>query len=219
MKTAIIFGSSGLVGGCLLDLLINDNYYLKIKIFVRNKIIFDDPKIEIIQIDFDKYNDYADLIQGDDCFFCIGTTKKETQNKREYRVVEYDLPVKIAQIAKKNNINSFMYVSSLGSNSFSNNTYLKNKGETEEVLKKLNFPRLSIIRPSLLLGSRNKFRFGEFIGQKLFKNLSFLFLGPLKQYRAIEAKDVSKAMLYISKNDQKIIYYDSEYIQDLSKKL
>ena len=62
MKTAIIFGSSGLVGGCLLDLLINDNYYSKIKIFVRNKIIFDDPKIEIIQIDFDKHNDYADLI-------------------------------------------------------------------------------------------------------------------------------------------------------------
>ena len=37
MKTALVFGSSGLVGSYVLDQLINNNNYNKIKIFVRSK--------------------------------------------------------------------------------------------------------------------------------------------------------------------------------------
>ena len=219
MKTAIIFGSSGLVGNHLLNLLIKDNYYSKIKIFVRNKNIFKNSKVEIIYMDFRKIDDYSHLIKGDDCFFCIGTTKKDTPDKNEYRRVEYEIPVKIASIAKKNNVTSFMYLSSLGSTTKTKNIYLRNKGEAEEALKNLNFSRLSIIRPSLMLGYRNKFRLGEFIGQLIFKNLSFLFQGSLKQYRAIDSKNVAKAMVYISKNDFKDIYFDSSNLENLSKKI
>ena len=219
MKTAIIFGSSGLVGNHLLNLLIKDNYYSKIKIFVRNKNIFKNSKVEIIYMDFRKIDDYSHLIKGDDCFFCIGTTKNDTPDKNEYRRVEYEIPVKIASVAKKNNITSFMYLSSLASTTKTKNIYLKNKGEAEEALKNLNFSRLSIIRPSLMLGYRNKFRLGEFIGQLIFKNLSFLFQGSLKQYRAIDSKNVAKAMVYISKNDFKDIYFDSSNLENLSKKI
>ena len=219
MKTAIIFGSSGLVGNHLLNLLIKDNYYSKIKIFVRNKNIFKNSKVEIICMDFRKIDDYSHLIKGDDCFFCIGTTKKDTPDKNEYRRVEYEIPIKIASVAKKNNITSFIYLSSLGSTTTTKNIYLKNKGEAEEALKNLNFSRLSIIRPSLMLGYRNKFRLGEFIGQLIFKNLSFLFQGSLKQYRAIDSKNVANAMVYISKNDFKDIYFDSSNLENLSKKI
>jgi uncharacterized protein YbjT (DUF2867 family) len=219
MKTAIIFGSSGLVGNHLLNLLIKDNYYSKIKIFVRNKNIFKNSKVEIIYMDFRKIDDYSHLIKGDDCFFCIGTTKKDTPDKNEYRRVEYEIPVMIASVTKKNNITSFLYLSSLGSTTKTKNIYLKNKGEAEEALKNLNFSRLSIIRPSLMLGYRNKFRLGEFIGQLIFKNLSFLFQGSLKQYRAIDSKNVAKAMVYISKNDFKDIYFDSSNLENLSKKI
>ena len=219
MKTAIIFGSSGLVGNYLLNLLIKDNYYSKIKIFVRNKNIFKNSKVEIIYMDFRKIDDYSYLIKSDDCFFCIGTTKKDTPDKNEYRRIEYEIPVKIASVAKKNKITSFIYLSSLGSTTTTKNIYLRNKGEAEKALKNLNFSRLSIIRPSLMLGYRNKFRLGEFIGQLIFKNLSFLFQGSLKQYRAIDSKNVAKAMLYISKNDFKDIYFDSSNLENLSKKI
>jgi len=207
------------VGNHLLNLLIKDNYYSKIKIFVRNKNIFKNSKVEIIYMDFRKIDDYSHLIKGDDCFFCIGTTKNDTPDKNEYRRVEYEIPVKIASVAKKNNITSFMYLSSLASTTKTKNIYLKNKGEAEEALKNLNFSRLSIIRPSLMLGYRNKFRLGEFIGQLIFKNLSFLFQGSLKQYRAIDSKNVAKAMVYISKNDFKDIYFDSSNLENLSKKI
>ena len=218
MKTAIIFGSTGLVGNHLLNLLLNDDDYSKIKIFVRSENHIINPKIEIIKIDFNNLNKYSNFITGDVCFFSIGTTKKETSDNNEYRRVEYDIPVKIAQIAKKNKINSFLYVSSIGSTPKTKNSYLKNKGDVEEVLKNLNFPHLSIIRPSLLLGSRKKFRFGEFFAQKTFKNLSFLFQGFLKQFKPIDAKNVAKAMLVISKNNFENIYFNSDYLQTLSNK-
>ena len=218
MKTAVVFGSTGLVGSYLLNLLIDDDYYSNIKIFVRENSIINNPKIETIKIDFKKIDKYSEYIKGDDCFFCIGTTKKDTPDTNEYRRVEYEIPVKIGSIAKKNNIASFFYISSLGSTTKTKNTYLKNKGETEEFLKNLNFLRLSIIRPSLLLGSRNKFRLGEYVLQIIFKNLSFLFQGPLRKYRAIKAKDVAKAIVNISKNDFKKIYFDSDNLQNLSKK-
>ena len=218
MKTAIIFGSTGLVGNHLLNLLLKDDDYSKIKIFVRSENYIINPKIEIIKIDFNNLNKYSNLITGDDCFFSIGTTKKETPDKNEYRRVEHDIPVEIAQIAKKNKINSFVYVSSIGSNPKTKNLYLKNKGDVEEVLKNLNFSHLSIIRPSLLLGSRKIFRFGEFFAQKIFKNLSFLFQGFLKQYRPIDAKNVAKGMLIISKNNFENIYFNSDCLQTLSKK-
>ena len=218
MKTALIFGSTGLVGSNLLTLLIKDDYYTAIKIFVRSKVNINDPKVEIINLDFNKLNEYSHLIKGDDCFFCIGTTKKQTPNNDEYRNIEYNFPVNIGKIAKNNNIRSFMYVSSLGSNPNTKNTYLKNKGEAEEFLKKLNFSQLSIIRPSFLLGDRKEFRLGEIIGKTIFKKLSFLFQGPLRKFRAIESKNVAKAMIVISKNNYQDIYFDSRYLQDISNK-
>tara|TARA_B100000809_G_C15065066_1_gene503880 strand:- start:637 stop:1296 length:660 start_codon:yes stop_codon:yes gene_type:complete len=218
VKTALIFGSTGLVGSNLLTLLIKDDYYTAIKIFARSKVNINDPKVEIINLDFNKLNEYSHLIKGDDCFFCIGTTKKQTPNKDEYRNIEYNFPVNIGKIAKNNNVRSFMYVSSLGSNPNTKNTYLKNKGEAEEFLKKLNFSQLSIIRPSFLLGDRNEFRLGEIIGKNIYKKLSFLFQGSLRKFRAIESKNVAKAMIVISKNNYQDIYFDSEYLQDISNK-
>ena len=218
MKTALIFGSTGLVGSNLLTLLIKDYYYTAIKIFARSKVNINDPKVEIINLDFNKLNEYSHLIKGDDCFFCIGTTKKQTPNKDEYRNIEYNFPVNIGKIAKNNNVRSFMYVSSLGSNPNTKNTYLKNKGEAEEFLKKLNFSQLSIIRPSFLLGDRNEFRLGEIIGKNIYKKLSFLFQGSLRKFRAIESKNVAKAMIVISKNNYQDIYFDSKYLQDISNK-
>ena len=112
MKTALIFGSSGLIGGQLLKILIETNNYNKIKLFVRSAPEINDPKIEIIETDFNNLENHKEDIKGDDCFFCIGTTKQNAPDKNEYRRIEYNIPVEVAQIAKLNLVNSFLYVSS-----------------------------------------------------------------------------------------------------------
>ena len=99
MKTALLFGSSGLIGGHLFNKLIESNDYIKIKLFVRSVSEINNPKVEIIKTDFNNLNNYKEEIKGDDCFFCIGTTKKNSPYKVEYKRIEHDMPIEIAKIA------------------------------------------------------------------------------------------------------------------------
>ena len=216
MKTAILFGATGLVGENLLDLLIRNDNYSKIKIFTRKKISNKNPKLELHIIDFTQINKYENLISGNDCFFCIGTTRKQTPNKIDYINTEYELPVKIAKIAKENNVESFIYVSSGGANKNSKNLYLQNKGRAEQEIVKSSFNFTAIIQPSLLLGNRNENRIGERIAQFIFKKLSFLFIGKLRPFKAIQAVNVAKAILKITENQYKDIYFTSDKLEDFS---
>ena len=211
MKTALVFGSSGLVGGHLLNQLIENDNYNKIKIFVRSEPEINDPKVEIIKTDFNNLENHKEDIKGDDCFFCIGTTKQNSPDKSEYRRVELEVPKQIAQIAKSNLVNSFVFVSSGYADPKSSGDYLKFKGEVEEELKRLNFPKLGIMRPSFLLGDRKEKRVGEKIGIFVFKLLSPLFLGPLKKMKPIHSATVAKAMISsANKNLEKNVFESNE---------
>jgi nucleoside-diphosphate-sugar epimerase len=216
MKTAIIFGSSGLIGNELFKTILLNNSYDKIKVFVRSMPVINNPKVEIIKTDFTNLEKYKDKIIGDDCYFCIGTTKKDTPNKDEYRRVEYDIPIEVAKITKANSVNSFFYVSSIGANPNASSNYLKNKGQVEEELKNLNFSRLAIIRPSLLIGNRKSFRLGEIIFTPIMNTLTVFAFGSLKKYKPIKIENVVKAMLYISKNDSNEIVFESDELERIA---
>ena len=217
MKTALIFGSSGLIGNQLLSKIIESNNYNKIKLFVRSVPEINDPKIEIIKTNFNNLKNHKKDIKGDDCFFCIGTTKKNTPDKEEYRRVEYNIPVEIAQIAKSNSVNSFLYVSSGFADPKNSGAYLRNKGEVEEELKKLNFLTLGIMRPSFLIGNRKEKRMGEKIGIFIFKMLSPLFLGPLKKMKPIHSETVANAMIIVAQNDFQQTIFESNQIVEINK--
>ena len=215
MKTAVLFGSSGLIGSNLLDNLINNNTYNKIKIFVRKLPSIDNSKVEVINTDFLDLDTLKEKLTGDDCFFCIGTTHKDTPDKNEYRRIEYDLPVQLAKIAKFNSINNFIYVSSIGANPKASSTYLKNKGQAEEELKKIGFSNLSIIQPSFLVGNRKAFRISEALGIPVMKFLSLFFLGGFKKYTPINIEIVVKAMIKIASENYNEQTYLSDRLQEL----
>ena len=216
MKTALVFGSSGLIGGHLLNELIKNDNYSKIKLFVRSDHGSNDSKTEIIKTDFNNLENHKKDIKGDDCFFCIGTTKQNSPDKNEYKRVELDVPKKIAQIAKSNLVNSFVFVSSGYADSNSSGDYLKFKGLVEEELKRLSFSKLGIMRPSFLMGDRKERRVGEKVGIFIFKLLSPLFLGPLKKMKPIHSKKVAKAMVKITNGDFKQNVFESNEIDEVS---
>ncbi len=217
MKTALLFGSSGLIGGHLLNQLIASNNYSKVKLFVRSVPIINDPKVEIIKTDFNNLDNYKEDIKGDDCFFCIGTTKKNSPDKSEYRRVELDVPKQIAKIAKLNLINSFVFVSSGFADPKNSGDYLKFKGEVEQELKRLNFTKLGLLRPSFLLGDRKEKRIGEKIGILIFKLLSPLFMGPLKKMKPIHSEKVAKAMIKICNSELEQVVFESNEIVEIAK--
>ena len=216
MKTALVFGSSGLIGRHLLYQLIENDNYNKIKLFVRSETVIKETKIEIIKTNFNDLENHKEDIKGDDCFLCIGTTKQNSPDKNEYKKVELDIPKKIAQIAKANLVNSFIFVSSIYANPKSSGDYVKFKGLVEEELKELNFSNLGILRPSFLIGSRKENRAGEKIGILTFRLLSPLLLGPLKKMKPINSEKVAKAMIKIANENLGKIIFESDEIVEIT---
>ena len=217
MKTALVFGSSGLVGEQLVQQLIQNSAYQKIKLFVRKNPNIQNPKIEIINTNFDNIEILSSEIKGDDCFFCIGTTKKNSPDKTEYQRVELDLPKKIANLAKHNKIQSFIFISSGYANSKSSGDYLRFKGLVEEELISLNFNNLGILRPSFLLGNRKEKRIGEKMGIIIFQLLSPLMIGPLKRMKPIHVKTVAGAMIKIAQSEINQTIFESDEIVKLNE--
>ena len=217
MKTALVFGSSGLVGQQLVQQLIHNSAYQKIKLFVRKNPNIQNPRIEIINTNFDNIEILSPEIKGDICFFCIGTTKKNSPDKTEYQRVELDLPKKIANLAKQNKIQSFIFVSSGYANSKSSGDYLRYKGLVEEELISLKFDNLGILRPSFLLGNRKEKRIGEKIGIIIFQILSPLMVGPLKRMKPIHVKTVAGAMIKIAQSELNQTIFESDEIVKLNE--
>lgn len=199
MKTAIILGATGLTGTELLKQLINDDFYEKVVLFSRKSNNIKHSKLTEYITDFNQLDKIRHLIIGDIVFCCLGTTIKAVGSKTAFRKVDFNYIYDFAILAKKNGFNQFYLQSSIGADSKSNNFYLKIKGETENAIKKLNFESFTIFRPSMLLGNHIEFRFGETLGKLAMRFFSFLFVGRLKIYKAINAKQVAKAMIIESK--------------------
>lgn len=193
-RTALVIGSTGLIGGFVVAGLLANSNYSRVKIFVRRKLDIEHHKLEQHVIDFDKLEEYADLINGDDLFCCIGTTMKNAGSKEAFYKVDYTYAVSFASIAARNKVSQLLLISSLGAASRSSNFYLKVKGEVEDAVKELGFSSIIIFRPSMLLGPRKEFRLGEMIGKMMMRAFFFFFIGTLRKYRAIHAETVALAM-------------------------
>lgn len=216
MKTALIIGSTGLVGSKLLNLLLESPHYGKVITFVKRDTGIIHPKLTQHIIDFDKPETYRELVVGDDFFCTIGTTIKKAGSKKAFRKVDFEYPRQFAAFALQNKVKQFLIISSLGADPNSGNFYLKTKGEIEDFLKDCNFESVAVLQPSLLLGNRAEFRLGEKVGAFFMKTLSFLFLGNLKKYRPIESETVAKALFAIAeKNNKGFKKYESNVIQEI----
>lgn len=215
-RTALIFGSTGLIGNLLLEELNNSAMYSAVKTFVRQSTGITEPKVEEIVTDFSNPELISSKIAGDDLFICLGTTIKKAGSVANMERVDRDLPVKIAAIAAGNGIKRIAVVSSIGAGAAAGNYYLRIKGEMEDGILKLNFDNIAIVRPSMLLGERTERRAGEIVGKVVMKTFSPLLAGKLKKYRAIHGRDVARAMISILNKEQVKNIYESDELQRIA---
>jgi uncharacterized protein YbjT (DUF2867 family) len=198
-KTAILLGSTGLVGNHVLQLLLTDTDFEKVKVFVRKLLPINHTKLEQHAVNFNDTSSFEKLVTGDVIFCCLGTTIKTAGSQEAFKKVDYEYPLTFAQAGKQNGVKQYLIISSIGATRETSNFYLKTKGEVEAAIKNLNFDSLVILRPSMLLGDRKEFRLGELIGKLLMQASSFIFIGSLKKYKAIQASVVAQTMIKKSK--------------------
>ena len=214
---AIVIGGSGLIGRKLLNILLQRPGYDEVICLSRKKISLTSDRLKQVIADFDHLEDYAGYINGHACFCCIGTTKSKTPDSSEYRRIDHDYPVKLAEIAKQNGMSQYHFVSSVGADKNAKVFYTKLKGETEEDLKAVGLASLHIYRPSFLTGERNETRVMETILIAIMKVINPLLHGPLKKYRSISAYRVASAIFKQSlENKPGVFTYESDEIKQLA---
>lgn len=213
MRTAAIFGTTGLIGGHLVQLLSQHKDYQKIYAFARKKPESLSDKVEHVEFTPESLTIPSGI---DDVFVCLGTTMKKAGSKEAFRKVDYEMVVEIAKQSKSAQVKHFVVVSSIGADPSTSNFYLRTKGEMEEAVKKYDLEYCGIVRPSLLLGNRKEFRFGEKAGIVLFKIFSFIFVGPLKKYKGINAEDVAKSMIMLAQNGKGTVTVESIILKQIA---
>lgn len=202
-KRALIAGASGLVGHKLLHLLLKEPYYTEIIALVRAPLQMQHPKLTEIIVDFDQLDIYERDLAADDVFCCLGTTIKKAKTQEAMYKVDVEYPLTLARLALRQGAQHFLFISSIGANPASRFFYSRIKGIAEQELGQMPYDSLSILRPSLLLGDRQEYRFAERWGGTVYQALPFLFTGPMKKYRAIEAETVALAMYHIARDSTK----------------
>lgn len=203
-KTALIAGSTGLVGRELLILLVENPAYEKIIALVRKKNSYQHEKLIQVETDFNDMSAVASSFKGvDDVFCCLGTTMKNAGSKEAFRKVDFDYPVSLARLAEKNSCSGFYCISAMGADPKSRVFYNRVKGEMEEKVSAMNIHSIIFFRPSLLIGYREEVRTGERLAVALFRALAFVFWGPLKNLKGIPAGKVATAMMKAAESPQK----------------
>lgn len=203
MKTALVAGSTGLIGRYLLDTLLASNRYDVVKAITRSDLPISHPKLQVIRAEFNTLESQRDQLKADDVFCCLGTTMAKVKSKDKFREVDYSYPLALAKLTSEIGAKQFMIVSALGADPKSSIFYNKVKGEAEEAVSKIRFHAVHIFRPSLLLGDRNESRPGEEAAKIFYK--IFWFILPDK-YKAIEGEKVARAMAHFAAQDQQGVF-------------
>ena len=181
----LLAGATGLTGEHLLDRLLNEPTVAQVQAPTRRPLA-EHPHLR------NPVGPLAELLpqlQGrvDTAFCCLGTTIRQAGSQEAFRAVDLDLVLAVARRAREMGARHFIVISAVGANRASPVFYNRVKGEMEEALKAMDWPQLTIARPSLLMGPRSEFRIGERLAAPFMRWL------PGK-YRGIGACTLARAL-------------------------
>ncbi|WP_380179895.1 NAD(P)H-binding protein [Kalamiella sp. sgz302252] len=187
MSRILLTGATGLVGRHLLRLLIEDPRVSEIIAPTRRRLPAMNKVTNLVEADL---TDVLGPLKTplDIVFCCLGTTRREAGSKAAFIHVDYTLVVDTAIAGQRLGAKHLLVVSAHGAGAHSPFFYNRVKGEMENALKQQGWPRLTLIRPSLLLGERETSRAGESLMAPLFRLLP-------GNWRAVAARDVAAVML------------------------
>ncbi len=193
---ALVIGATGATGKDLVSQLLTDKGYDEVNVFVRRPLAVENPKLKTHIVNFDKPEEWKDLVKGDVAFSCLGTTLKAAGSKEAQRKVDYDYQYNFAKAAKENEVEDYILVSSYGANPKSKIFYSRMKGELEQSIKALHFNKLMIFQPGML-DRKDSERTGEVLGGKIIKFANKF--GVLTQQKPLPTAVLAKAMINSSK--------------------
>lgn len=199
LRSAAVFGASGLVGGCLVDRLLADHGYASVLTLNRRRLPRSHTRLRQQIVNFERPKVLVEALGVHDVFCCLGTTAAKAGSRAAFYRVDFTTVYQVAQAARQAGADQFVLVSSIGADPASRVYYTRVKGDIEEALATLEFPALQIFRPSLLAGRRGEFRLGERAALLAMSAVAPFLRGRWVKYRPIRAGAVAAAMVHVAR--------------------
>ncbi len=193
---ALVIGATGATGKDLVNKLLEDKDFQEVHAFVRRPLNIKNEKLKAHVVDFEKPEEWKDLVKGDVAFSCLGTTLKDAGSKDAQRKVDFDYQYQFAKNAKENEVEDYILVSSYGANPNSKIFYSRMKGELEKEVKNLHFNKMTIFQPGML-ERKDSERTGEVLGGKIIKFANKL--GICESQKPLPTDVLAQAMVNSSK--------------------
>lgn len=193
---ALVIGATGATGKDLVHQLLNDTEFDEVDIFVRKPVDIQNERLKVHVVNFEKPEEWKDMVKGDVAFSCLGTTLKDAGSKEAQKKVDFDYQYEFAKAARENDVEDYILVSAYGANPQSKIFYSKMKGELEEAVKLLHFNKITIFKPGML-ERKDSERTGEVLGSRIIKFANKL--GLLESQKPLPTNVLAKAMIKSSK--------------------
>jgi uncharacterized protein YbjT (DUF2867 family) len=206
---AIVIGATGATGKDLVQVLLNDNEYTEVVIFVRKSSRLSHPKLKEVITNFDKPEEVAEMITGDVWFSTLGTTMKAAGTKEKQWHIDHDIPLSFAKIAKRNGVHTAVLLSAYGASTSSNIFYSKMKGSLEEKIDTESFNTYVILKPGLLLRD-NTDRWVERLSGSILKTMNSI--GLFKKFRPMPTLTLAEKMAKAPK-----VFSSGKHVIELNK--
>lgn len=192
MSRVLIVGGTGLVGGMALTRALADARFARVVAPTRRPLSLRHPKLENPVVDFDALPASAAWWRVDAVVCGLGTTIRDAGSRSAFRRVDFDYVLAAATHARDAGARGFALTSALGADARSGNFYLRTKGEAEDALRTLGYPSLTLVRPSMIGGERERRRPMEHVAARL-----MLAVEPLipRRYRVVGAERIAQCLL------------------------
>ena len=204
-----IFGGSGFLGRYIVRQLASKGYFIRVITRHPNEALFlrvygKVGQIQLLSGDIKEEHKLGNYIRESDCIINCVATFFETRSQ-SFNNLHVNAARNLAREAKRQGVNQFIHISSLGASSKSRSLLLKSKGAGEEAVLD-SFPDANIIRPSLIFGNEDTF-FNRFA--KLSSISPFIpVVGSSTKFQPVYVDDVAKAVTLLVESDQRKRYLE-----------
>ncbi len=209
MDLVTVFGGSGFLGRYVVRQLASRGYFVRVVVRNPNQALFlrvygKVGQIQLISGDIKEELKIDEYIKGSSCVINCVATFFETRSQ-SFNVLHVNAARNLARVAKKEGVNQFIHISSLGASTESSSQLLNSKGAGEEAVLEA-FPNSNIVRPSLIFGTEDSF-FNRFAKISSISPL-IPVVGPDTKFQPVYVDDVARAISFLVETDQKRRYLE-----------
>lgn len=190
---ALLLGGTGLVGGEILRLLLQDENYESVHVIGRHRPVVDHTKMIFHLADLENLQTLP-KIDADVLYIAFGTTLKIAGSKERQELIDVEIPVRIMRLAFEQGTKKCALVSAVGVNEKSPFFYSRMKARLDRQAKEIGFDHLVIVKPSMLDGNRKENRRGEKLSISIGNFIGKT--GLINAFRPVKTKAVAASMIY-----------------------